>query len=163
MQNVTKQVCNVWVFSLVSLFFLLGTNTTGKRASLEKIKDDLVFSQSELDDVDKNVLKMGLKRTHKVFYSNASWYGEHFQGQTTANNEVYDKDQFTAAHKTLALNTYLLVTNLNNQRKLIVRINDRGPYVEGRDVDLSEAAARFLGAQSRGVVPVKYEILANSF
>ncbi len=66
-----------------------------------------------------------------------------------------------AAHKTLPLDTYLLVTNLENKEQVIVRVNDRGPFIEGRDLDLSEAAARVIGSYHRGVVPVEYEILYN--
>ena len=76
--------------------------------------------------------------------------------------EVFDKNLLTAAHKTLKLGTYLLVTNLNNDKSVIVRVNDRGPYIKGRDIDLSEAAAKLVNSHGKGVVPIRYEILTRA-
>lgn len=116
----------------------------------------------KLSNIEKKLVRMGLRKTNRVVHSRASWYGEYFHGRTTANMEIFNKDLITAAHKTLPLNTYVLITNKLNQRKLIVRINDRGPYVNGRDIDLSEAASRILGSHGKGVVPISYEILAKA-
>jgi rare lipoprotein A (peptidoglycan hydrolase) len=112
--------------------------------------------------IEKKLHRMGLKKTTRVFHSKASWYGEYFHGRTTANMEIFDKNLITAAHKTLPLNTYVLITNKLNNRQLIVRINDRGPYIEGRDIDLSEAAAKVLGSHKKGVVPITYQVLAKA-
>jgi rare lipoprotein A len=90
----------------------------------------------------------------------ASWYGPYFHGRMTANGEIFDQNEMTAAHKSLPFNTRLLVTNLNNGKTTIVRINDRGPYVGDRVLDLSEAAAKEIGSDSIGVVPIKATILA---
>jgi rare lipoprotein A len=90
----------------------------------------------------------------------ASWYGEDFQGRPTASGETYDMYAKTAAHKTLPLGTQLLVSNLDNGRSAIVRVNDRGPFVRGRIIDLSYMAANELGMLENGVAPVKIEALA---
>ncbi len=90
----------------------------------------------------------------------ASWYGPHFHGKTTANGEVFDQMAFTAASKTLRFGTLLKITNPRNEKSVIVRINDRGPYIEGRQLDLSKAAAQALGMTRRGVVKVKVEQLS---
>ncbi|QIJ72870.1 septal ring lytic transglycosylase RlpA family protein [Thermosulfuriphilus ammonigenes] len=91
----------------------------------------------------------------------ASWYGPGFHGRRTANGERYDMYQFTAAHKVLPMNTYVLVTNLENGRQTIVRINDRGPFVKGRIIDLSYAAARALGMHRQGVARVRLVALGE--
>ena len=80
----------------------------------------------------------------------ASWYGSRFHGKRTANGERYDMYSLTAAHKTLPLSSYVQVTNLKNNRSVIVRINDRGPYHSNRVMDLSYAAAKQLGIHSAG-------------
>lgn len=89
----------------------------------------------------------------------ASWYGKAFHGRTTASGEPYDMFQLTAAHKTLPLGTYLKVTNLKNGKWVIVRVNDRGPYVGDRIVDVSYAASQMLDFRSKGVQKVKLEVL----
>jgi rare lipoprotein A len=89
----------------------------------------------------------------------ASWYGEFHHGRQTASGEVFDMTQMTAAHRTLPLGTRLRVTNLENGRIVRVRVNDRGPYVAGRILDLSHEAARLLGMVERGVTPVRLDIV----
>jgi len=90
----------------------------------------------------------------------ASWYGPKFHGKMTANGEVYDQMAFTAAHKSLSFGTLLKITNPKNGRSVIVRINDRGPYIEGRDLDLSKGAAIELGILRRGVARLKIQEVA---
>lgn len=90
----------------------------------------------------------------------ASWYGAAHQGQRTASGEPYDMQRLTAAHLTLPLGTHVLVTNLKNGRSVEVRVNDRGPAIAGRIIDLSYAAARALGAVGDGVVPVRLRVLS---
>jgi len=85
----------------------------------------------------------------------ASWYGGNFQGRKTANGEVYDSMRFTCAHRTLPFGTYLTVTNLENGRTVRVRVNDRGPFVGGRIIDLSYAAAKELGMIQNGTAEVR--------
>ncbi|MEK7293331.1 MAG: septal ring lytic transglycosylase RlpA family protein, partial [Nitrospirota bacterium] len=91
----------------------------------------------------------------------ASWYGEDFQGWMTANGESYDMEAFTAAHRTLPLGTAILVTNVENGRQVRVRINDRGPYLYGRVLDLSLAGARALDMVDSGVAAVQIEVVGD--
>jgi rare lipoprotein A len=87
----------------------------------------------------------------------ASNYGRGFQGKTTANGEKFNKNDLTAASPALPLGTKAKVTNLDNGKTVDVRINDRGPYVKGRDIDLSQGAAKELDINKKGVAPVKIE------
>ncbi len=89
----------------------------------------------------------------------ASYYGKAFHGKITACGEVYDMHGLTAAHKTLPMGTHLKVTNLKNGRSVIVRINDRGPYIWGRSLDLSVAAAKHLEMVQDGITKVRIEII----
>ncbi|WP_413113935.1 septal ring lytic transglycosylase RlpA family protein [Thaumasiovibrio sp. DFM-14] len=89
----------------------------------------------------------------------ASWYGKKFHGHLTSNGEVYDMYSMTAAHKTLPLPSYVTVTNLDNGHSVIVRVNDRGPFHEGRVIDLSYAAAKKIGVIKTGTAPVRVEII----
>ncbi len=89
----------------------------------------------------------------------ASWYGKFFQGKTTASGEPYDENQLTCAHRTLPLGSVLRVTNLRNNKSVIVTVNDRGPVPENRVIDLSRAAAQALDFSDQGLAPVKVELL----
>jgi len=89
----------------------------------------------------------------------SSFYAEDFHGKLTANGEVYDMYGLTAAHKTLPLNTIVRVTNLDNEKSLILRINDRGPYVKGRILDCSYGAAKKLGFLANGTTQVRVEVI----
>lgn len=89
----------------------------------------------------------------------ASWYGEMFQGKETASGELFDMNDYTAAHRELPLGTWVRVTNLRNNRSVIVRINDRGPVTPGRVLDLSYKAARRLDLHARGVSKVRIEVV----
>ncbi|MBF2022509.1 MAG: septal ring lytic transglycosylase RlpA family protein [Hydrococcus sp. C42_A2020_068] len=91
----------------------------------------------------------------------ASWYGPGFHGRQTANGERFNQNDLTAAHRSLPFGTKVRVTNMNNGRSVIVRINDRGPFVGGRAIDLSAAAARAIGLHRSGVGPVNLEILGQ--
>ncbi len=91
----------------------------------------------------------------------ASWYGEDFHGRVTANGEIYDMEALTAAHRTLPFGTEVRVTNAENGRQVRVRINDRGPYLYGRVLDLSLAAARELGMMESGVAAVQIEVVGG--
>ncbi|MFQ6678308.1 MAG: septal ring lytic transglycosylase RlpA family protein [Fidelibacterota bacterium] len=95
----------------------------------------------------------------KVIYGVSSFYAEDFHGKLTANGEVYDMYGLTAAHKTLPLNTIARVTNMDNDKSIILRINDRGPYVAGRILDCSYGAAMKLGFVGQGTAKVKIEII----
>lgn len=88
-----------------------------------------------------------------------SWYGPGFQGRQTANGEVFDTNEMTMAHRSLAFGSRVRVTNLENGRAVVVRVNDRGPYVRGRVADLSRAAAKRLDFVDDGVVQARIELL----
>ena len=92
----------------------------------------------------------------------ASWYGEYFQGRPTATGESYDMYDMTAAHPSIPLGTYVKVTNLHNGKAVVVRINDRGPVVEGRIIDLSYGAAKVLGYDRKGLQRVRLDIVPRS-
>ena len=89
----------------------------------------------------------------------ASWYGPNFNGQRTSNGEIYNMYDYTAAHKILPMNTIVKVTNLNNGKSVTVRINDRGPFVKNRIIDLSYAAAKKIGLDVTGTAPVKIKVI----
>jgi rare lipoprotein A len=102
------------------------------------------------------------KRSHKpkpYEVGTASWYGEQFQGKETASGEPFDMRDFTAAHPSLPLGTFVKITNLRNGRAVVVRINDRGPVVDGRIIDLSYNAARALGFKERGLQRVRLDLV----
>lgn len=90
-----------------------------------------------------------------------SWYGPRFHGRLTANGEVFDMNELTAAHREMPFGTQLRVTCPENGRSVMVRINDRGPFIPGRDLDLSLAAARSLGIEHQGLAWVRLEPVAN--
>lgn len=92
----------------------------------------------------------------------ASWYGRPHHGRRTASGEVFDMHAMTAAHRSLPLGTRVRVTNVENGRSVVVRINDRGPFVDGRVIDVSRAAALALGAIGNGVFPVRLEVLEEA-
>lgn len=127
------------------------------------------FDQSKVDrqlyshqKVGKTYTIMGGTYTprHEPDYDvvgEASWYGPKFHGKPTATGEIFDKRAITAAHKTLPLNSILVVTNLENGRVLNVRLNDRGPFIGNRIIDLSEAAAEALGFKNQGLAKVRVQ------
>ena len=92
---------------------------------------------------------------------NASWYGELFQGRETASGETYDMYRYTAAHMQLPLGTWVKVTNLKNDKFVIVRINDRGPVTPGRIIDLSYTAAKSINMAGRGVAKVRVDVIPS--
>lgn len=92
----------------------------------------------------------------------ASWYGEDFHGHQTANGEIYDMNSLSAAHATLPMPTYVRVTNLDNSKSVIVRVNDRGPYHDDRVIDVSVKTAQLLGFYSAGVTRVRVEYVATA-
>lgn len=104
------------------------------------------------------ILVNAQSNTH-LLNGNASWYGPKFAGRKTANGEIFDPSQLTAAHQTLPFGSYVLVTNLSNNRSVTVRINDRGPFKAGRIIDLSRVAAEVIGMIGPGTARVKLELI----
>jgi len=101
-------------------------------------------------------------RTENVHIGAASWYGPGFNGKKTASGEIFDETKLTAAHKTIPLGRRARVTHLGNGKSVEVLINDRGPYVEGRMIDLSHAAAKVLGMIDDGIAKVQVELLREA-
>ncbi len=101
----------------------------------------------------------GAQATGYVQYGKASYYGEKFHGRKTTSGEIFNKWAYTCAHKKLPFDTKVKVTNLKNLRTVVVRVNDRGPFVKGRIIDLSFAAAKKIGMVKDGVVKVKVEVI----
>jgi len=100
-------------------------------------------------------------RSHDLV-GQASWYGKRFHGKLTASGETYNMRAYTAAHKTLPFGTVVRVINTANSKSVDVKINDRGPFVRGRVIDLSQKAFEQIGSTNQGVVPVRIEILDDS-
>ncbi len=138
------------------------TSTTGttKASSRTSITEK---TTSRNDDLRTLIAQAQAARKKGSFKPNqvgtASWYGEAFDGKPTASGERYNMYQLTAAHLSLPLGTRVRVTNLKNGRKVVVRINDRGPYIPGRMIDLSYRAARVLEFKSQGITRVRMEVL----
>lgn len=105
-----------------------------------------------------------LKRAQgsEIFTGKASWYGKDFHNKKTASGVTYDMHTFTAAHRTLPLGTVVNVTDQNNGKSVMVTINDRGPYIKGRIIDLSYAAAEKIGLQEKGVSKVAVEVISDA-
>ncbi len=144
--NKTLKILPVlFLFSLYGCYFSeKKVKTTPKKSvSSESVSQNSTF-------VKKNdIYQIGI----------ASWYGDKFHGKRTSNGEIYDMHKLTAAHKKLPFNTIVEVENLNNRKKVLVRINDRGPFVKERIIDLSNEAARILGIDELGTAPVALRIV----
>jgi rare lipoprotein A (peptidoglycan hydrolase) len=147
-------------FSLLFASALLLTPVKALAASSPKYE---IF---EVTNSQMNLMKWGIGNDqtiqHKVanvYTGTASWYGPGFYGNRTANGEVYRPGTYTVAHRYLRFGTRVRVTNLNNGRSAIARVNDRGPYVGGRIVDLGHGIARDLGVISSGLATVRLEVL----
>jgi rare lipoprotein A len=117
-------------------------------------------AQPDAHQVDIQVAAPTPHRYHWHQIGRASWYGRPFQGQATASGELYNMNSMTCAHRSLPLGASVLVTNLRNHRSVLVRVNDRGPVLESRVVDLSYAAAKALGF--RGLASVRLDLVDPS-
>ena len=118
-----------------------------------------VQSSDSTKKTKKNIKYSKKNKNSSELKGVSSWYGPNFHGKLTANGEVYDMYGVTAAHKTLTLGTVVRVTNLDNGKSLILRINDRGPYVDGRILDCSFGAAKKLGFHDQGTANVEIKII----
>jgi rare lipoprotein A (peptidoglycan hydrolase) len=132
------------------------------RASRDDPRTPLATPTPEPTETQPEQAPPKKKRQHRKILSRgaceASYYGS---GGRTASGESFDRDALTAAHKTLPIGSKVRVTNRHNDRSVVVRINDRGPFVAGRCLDLSSAAMQAVGGLGSGVIPVKYEVLAQ--
>jgi rare lipoprotein A (peptidoglycan hydrolase) len=134
--------------SLLAIFLAACASTTARKRAGDPREDLITDRVADGPDGEDHRLT-----------GRASWYGDKFHGQQTASGEIYDMNGFTAAHKTLPFHTIVRVTDPLTRKSVVVRINDRGPYVDGRIIDLSRAAAADLGLIRHGVIPVRLEVL----
>lgn len=131
----TRSSCSLWIISLAFLLACASSNGIGNRETVNETKSG--ESQEGI----------------------ASYYARSLHGRPTASGELYDESILTAAHRILEFGTRVKVTNLSNGQTVIVRINDRGPFAEGRIIDLSYAAASRIELLTNGIAPVRLEIL----
>lgn len=149
--------CCVSLLTLFCLFFIISCSTPSHKSD-----KSIISNKSNKVPRTQQSYTIKNKRYYPIpsakGYSEkgvASWYGGKFHGRRTSNGEVYDMYSMTAAHKTLPMNTMLLIKNLDNGKQTVVRINDRGPFVQGRIVDLSYKAANEIGIADKGVARVQ--------
>lgn len=115
----------------------------------------VALGQSEINLAEAQVQMHGLETTNGSINGMASWYGPYFHGRQTANGEIFNQHDLTAAHPSLPLGTFLKVTNRLNGKSIVVRVNDRGPYFDNRVLDLSNRAAQMIDSEDKGVVPIE--------
>lgn len=140
---------------LISLFLL--TNCAPKRVAVERRVPPPEKSVAKKEALKEERIEK--RETKEVQYGVASWYGRDFHGKPTSSGEIYDMYQLTCAHNTLPLGTMVMVTNLENGKSLELKVNDRGPFVKERIIDLSYAAAQILGMWEKGTANVKVEAI----
>ena len=149
-------------FAALLIFFLLMACVTKHRIVIEERKippPEKKMALKEETREKKPVLpeKIEKRETLQVQYGVASWYGPDFHGKPTSSGEIYDMYQLTCAHNSFPLGTTVMVTNLENGKSIEVKVNDRGPFVKERIIDLSYAAAQILGVWEKGTAYVKVE------
>jgi hypothetical protein len=130
----------------------INPTATGKPSDGSAVSSRETFNSAKLHSAST-------RKPLAVWECTSSWYGDDFDGQPTANGETYDMYAATAAHPTLPLGSIVRVVNPRNHRSQVVRINDRGPYVEGRELDVSYEVARRLGFDQHGIAKVRLELL----
>jgi rare lipoprotein A (peptidoglycan hydrolase) len=147
LNSITKTLIILVMISLVGF-----TLVSSEENNIKNVVKESVLSNDGQAEVNASVISFIDKGT-----MTASWYGPHFHGKKTANGEAYNQMAFTAAHKKLRFGTLLRITNPHNNKSVIVRINDRGPYIRGRELDLSKASASVLGIMDKGFQRVKVD------
>jgi rare lipoprotein A len=145
--NLMRGIMKTILTALTALFLSLGVATASDPVSDSRSAES------------KKSTSQNAKKAKKTMVGEASWYGKAFHGRTTASGEEYDMFQLTAAHKSLPLGTYVKVTNLRNGKWAVLKVNDRGPYVGNRILDVSYGAAQALNFRGRGVEKVKIEVI----
>jgi rare lipoprotein A (peptidoglycan hydrolase) len=171
--SVPESVAKKAPISLLVLFPLLAQSCSAISGLSQRNDQSLVLPQAsnQIAPGGANIQKVNIEpngqkksstsTTKHALSGTASWYGPRFHGKKTASGEIYDQTKLTAAHKTLPLGSKARVTNLDNGSTVEVAINDRGPFVQGRIIDLSRAAARALGFVESGTAPVRVELIAE--
>jgi len=146
------------LFSLLLIFLLAACGP--RHRVITKSRTSLPEGMEVKKEVPKDERPLIEKReTREVQYGIASWYGSEFHGKPTSSGEIYDMYQLTCAHNTLPLGTMVMVTHLENGKSIELKVNDRGPFVKGRIIDLSYAAAKILEIWERGTAYVKIEVI----
>jgi len=140
------------VLNLAAMVLLLAS-ALGAAPDNNKTPDSNQGTPGQTQDTTKPI------PTRKFQVGKASWYGKMFQHKKTASGEPYDMHDFTAAHRTLPLGSWVKVTNLNNDKSVMVRINDRGPVLKSRILDLSYGAAMILGVGDQGIAKVRLDVI----
>ncbi|UUV22144.1 septal ring lytic transglycosylase RlpA family protein [Flavobacterium sp. CBA20B-1] len=155
--NNEKVVGKELAFAEVATANSLGKDSSKINEKEADLKSELVKLNAELEALEEEV-----EVVHEE--TNASYYHDKFNGRKTASGAIFSNKKYTAAHKTLPFGTKVRVTNLRNDREIIVEINDRGPFVKGRKLDLSKTAFMDLASnKGRGVLPVKIEVLPENY
>lgn len=146
-----------------SILIIFGLNYSYIKVSKDKeaLKNNLIQEEIIKDSLTKKIktLEDSIKKLNVNKYYLSSYYGKAFHGKLTAFGERFNMYSLTAAHKTLPPNTKLLVTNTLNNKSVVVKVNDRGPYVKGREIDLSQGAFEKISSLNTGVIKVKIQII----
>ena len=150
-----KSLSKAIIISVMILLVGFTVVTNEASENTEPVKSEEVTSLS----TNENITNTSIVNYEDIGTMRASWYGPKFHGKITANGEIFNQMAYTAASKVLKFGTLLKITNPRNNKSVIVRINDRGPYIAGRQLDLSKAAALSLGMMKRGVIKVEVEKL----
>lgn len=171
---------NVFIFAILGVVLFSSCSSKSERVKTRPWQSPIKVEDDKKDDDadDVPVIEKQTAETkqsgetgdaqwvppdEKVFQTGvASWYGPDFNGKRTANGEIYDMEKLTAAHQKLPFHTLVEVENIDNHEKVVVRINDRGPFIDGRIIDLSRKAARRIGMLDSGTAPVHLRIIKTS-
>ena len=140
---------------------LLGLNSQSVDLK-QKVALEISPEQALSDTVSFSEIQNPVSIVERVFYAMTSFYSRRFHSRNTASGESHAKEAYTAAHKSLPFNTLLRVTNEDNGKTILVRVNDRGPFRRGRDLDISWNAAKELGILRNGVKKLKVEVLKET-
>lgn len=158
MRYMKAGVILVWIMACFFLFECSGKNKIRSNPD----RPEISFEEVEEPKLRKSVDFSPESDLRTVETGIASWYGGKFHGRRTANGEIYNMNRLTAAHRTLPFNSIVEVVNLDNRKKIIVRINDRGPFIKNRIIDLSFKAARVLEMAEKGTAPVELRIIRTA-
>ena len=153
-------VIRYWSLAIVVFMTLSGCSSPdlpNKKVNVETKRPVLIVKPVE--NIKESGKENKAQQEKTAIYGKASFYANMFQGRKTANGQIFDQGKLTAAHRTLAFGTKVKVTNVSNNKSVIVTVNDRGPFIRGRIIDLSKSAFKVIGNTRSGVLKVKMEIL----
>jgi rare lipoprotein A len=159
MKNLKFEIAH-FPFLILLLFSLSLVHACGPRHVVMDRRTPSAEKQEAKKERPVPDAKIEKRESKEVQYGVASWYGGEFHGRPTSSGEIYDMYQLTCAHNTHPLGTVVMVTNLENGRSLELKVNDRGPFVKERIIDVSYAAAQMLGMWEKGTAPVKVEVIS---